>query len=74
VFADPVVATAILDRPLHHSHVLTMCQIPRPVESPGAHGPGAFAVFGRRYSSFGERGLSRKAGDDRNFRASSLLR
>ena len=25
VFADPVVATAILDRLLHHSHVLTIC-------------------------------------------------
>jgi DNA replication protein DnaC len=24
VFADPVVATAILDRLLHHSHVLTI--------------------------------------------------
>src|SRR4051794_41802647 len=24
VFGDPVVATAILDRPLHHSHVLTI--------------------------------------------------
>jgi hypothetical protein len=24
VFADPVVATAILDRVLHHSHVLTI--------------------------------------------------
>ena len=25
VFADPVVATAILDRLLHHSHVLNIC-------------------------------------------------
>jgi DNA replication protein DnaC len=24
MFGDPVVATAILDRPLHHSHVITI--------------------------------------------------
>ena len=25
MFGDPVVATAILDRLLHHSHVITIC-------------------------------------------------
>jgi DNA replication protein DnaC len=44
VFGDPVVATAILDRLLHHSHVVTIWSCPGLVDSSGAFGVGRLCV------------------------------
>ena len=60
VFGDAVVATAILDRLLHHSHVLTITgeSYPAAREAPrrGAEGPGAAGAGGRAIGEGGRSG------------------